>query len=225
MNELSTDAAHSTRPDLTSVSLGPRSIYRSYGKRWLDLALLILAAPIVIPLVGLLAVLIALDGSSPFFVQDRIGEKGHRFRMFKLRTMVPDAEQALAHVLQNDATLRQEWNRHQKLARDPRVTWIGAILRRASLDELPQLINVALGDMSLVGPRPMLVEQQALYPGKSYFRLRPGVTGNWQISDRHQSAFADRAQFDDVYSRTISLKMDLKILLATVGVVMRATGR
>jgi exopolysaccharide production protein ExoY len=200
-------------------------IYRRSVKRWLDVAFVAMALPFVVPVVLVLAFALRASGQSPFFSQDRVGKDGRVFKLWKLRTMVPDAEQRLRAHLQSDATARAEWEAYQKLSRDPRITEFGQFLRKSSLDELPQLLNVLLGDMSLVGPRPMMVDQQELYPGTAYYALRPGLTGTWQISDRNQSTFAQRAEFDADYERSLSFVKDLKILLATVGVVLRATGK
>jgi lipopolysaccharide/colanic/teichoic acid biosynthesis glycosyltransferase len=123
-----------------------------------------------------------------------------------------------------DPLLRQEWNQTQKLKADPRITRVGRLLRKSSLDELPQLWNVLIGDMSLVGPRPMMTSQQALYPGQAYYALRPGLTGYWQISERNESSFADRAGYDDRYERDVSLATDIRVLFATLRAVARGTG-
>lgn len=199
--------------------------YRRAVKRWLDMAFVLLALPFVVPVVLVLALSLRVSGQSPFFSQDRVGLGGRTFKLWKLRTMVPDAEERLKAYLQSDEAARQEWEAYQKLSRDPRITEFGQFLRKSSLDELPQLWNVLRGDMSLVGPRPMMVDQQDLYPGSAYYALRPGLTGTWQISDRNQSTFAQRAEFDADYERSLSLFKDLKILLSTVGVVLRATGK
>tara|TARA_R110000787_G_scaffold76726_1_gene169053 strand:+ start:6987 stop:7691 length:705 start_codon:yes stop_codon:yes gene_type:complete len=209
---------------------GPRAdsfkpqLYRNAGKRVLDVILCILGAPFALLLIGVMALLVARDGGAPFYSQDRVGRGGRIYRMWKLRTMVPDADAKLkAHLAENTAA-RTEWDRDQKLKSDPRVTRLGALLRRASMDELPQLWNVFKGDMSLVGPRPMMPEQKTLYPGSEYYTLRPGITGSWQISDRNESSFAERAIFDTSYSRNVSLGEDIRILVATVRVVLKATG-
>lgn len=199
--------------------------YRTHVKRALDIALVLVVLPVVLPLVLLLALLVALDGGRPFYEQERLGQGGRRFRMWKLRSMVADADAALAAHLAADPAARAEWDRDQKLRDDPRITRLGRIIRRTSLDELPQVWNVLAGDMSLVGPRPMLPEQRALYPGHAYFRLRPGLTGAWQVSDRNRTTFAARAEFDRAYDIALSLTADLAIIAATVGVVLRATGR
>ena len=138
--------------------------------------------------------------------------------------MVPDAEAMLQRHLDENPDAHAEWTSMQKLSFDPRCTSIGRLLRRSSMDELPQLFNVLIGDMSLVGPRPMLPEQQALYPGHGYYRLRPGMTGSWQVSARSESTFASRAGYDDTYERDVSFSCDALIIAKTVGVVLRGTG-
>lgn len=138
--------------------------------------------------------------------------------------MVPDAEAKLQAYLDANPEARAEWDSKQKLNADPRITKIGRILRKTSIDELPQLFNVLSGDMSLVGPRPMMPCQQALYPGHGYYRLRPGLTGSWQVSERHTSTFAERATYDDDYDEKLSFATDVGILAKTVGVVLRGTG-
>jgi len=200
-------------------------LYRRTLKRWMDIGFVLMALPFVAPVVLVLAAVLKVTGQSPFFTQDRVGLGGRTFRLWKLRTMVPDAEARLQDFLQKDDVARREWDAYQKLSHDPRITDFGQFLRKSSLDELPQLWNVLVGDMSLVGPRPMLVDQQELYPGNAYYALRPGLTGTWQISDRNQSTFAQRAEFDADYERNLSFFKDLKILLATVNVVLRATGK
>ena len=144
--------------------------------------------------------------------------------MVKLRSMVPDAEAQLQAYLEQNPQAREEWNRTQKLKSDPRITRVGRFLRRSSLDELPQLWNVLKGDMSLIGPRPMMIDQVKLYPGDAYFSLRPGITGPWQVSERNETEFADRARFDSGYLKELSFRTDLNILVRTFGVVMRCTG-
>lgn len=182
------------------------------------------AVPLTLPLVAVLAGVIALRGGKPFYSQFRIGRNGKLYKIWKLRTMIHDADQTLKVYLSQNPDARMEWQTTQKLKNDPRITPFGRMLRKTSLDELPQLWNVLNGTMSLVGPRPMMIEQEADYPGRAYYRIRPGITGLWQISDRNESRFRDRAKFDDEYDRTLSLKTDLYILKCTVGVVVRGTG-
>ena len=138
--------------------------------------------------------------------------------------MVHNADASLEMHLAADPAARAEWDLTQKLKNDPRITRFGRILRKSSLDELPQLWNVFRGDMSLVGPRPMMPSQSSLYPGQAYYRLRPGITGMWQVSARNESSFAERAGFDADYDNTISFKTDMGLLWATVRVVLRGTG-
>jgi exopolysaccharide production protein ExoY len=199
-------------------------VYRRYLKRTLDILMVGIAAPIVLPVVALLALLVALDGGPAFYVQDRIGLGGRIFRLWKLRTMVPDADRRLAEHLAADPAARDEWSERQKLRADPRITWMGRLLRKTSLDELPQLWNILRGDMSVVGPRPMMPDQMPLYPGRDYYRLRPGLTGFWQISDRNQISFAGRALHDAQYAERMSLLTDIIVILMTIRVVLRGTG-
>ena len=203
---------------------GGTGLYRRGAKRLVDLLFVLLLAPVALPVVLAMAAVVASDGKSPFYSQVRIGRGGRRFRMWKIRTMVPDADAALAACLAADDGLRAEWNRHQKLRHDPRITRIGRLLRKTSLDEMPQFFNVLTGDMSVIGPRPMMDGQDKLYPGRAYYALRPGVTGPWQVSDRHASSFADRARFDDAYQENLCFASDAALVMRTVGVVLRGTG-
>jgi lipopolysaccharide/colanic/teichoic acid biosynthesis glycosyltransferase len=200
-------------------------MYTAGGKRALDLLLLTLTAPFWLSLTGVAALVIWIaERKSPFYSQLRVGRHGKTFRLWKLRTMVVDADARLEAHLAADPQARAEWDATQKLRNDPRITALGFFLRKTSLDELPQLINVARGDMSIVGPRPIMVNQRTLYAGRAYFELRPGLTGLWQVSKRNECGFADRVRFDDIYCRKQSLKTDLAIMLKTVGVVLRGTG-
>ncbi len=200
------------------------SVYRTGFKRLLETLFILAALPIVLPTVLVLALFVASDGYSPFYSQKRVGRGGRIFRMWKLRTMVPNADALLDAYLARDPAAKHEWDTTQKLKDDPRITAVGRALRKTSLDELPQLWSVLTGDMALVGPRPMMVDQQSLYHGQSYYRLRPGITGPWQISDRNACEFRDRVRYDDQYDREVSLATDVGILVRTVMVVIRGTG-
>ena len=215
-------AAAEARHALPKVQTGP--LYRNVFKRGLDTLLVLMALPVTLPVVLVMALLVARDGASPFFLQKRVTKNGRIFHMVKIRTMVPDAEAYLASYLAKNPAARREWDETQKLKDDPRITRVGRLLRKTSLAELPQLWNVLKGDMSLVGPRPMMVDQQDLYPGRAYYALRPGITGSWQVSDRNNGTFAGRAKFDAEYYANLSLATDLSILLRTVSVVVRGTG-
>ena len=201
-----------------------RRTYRDFVKPALDVVLVILSAPITVPVIALLALLIALDGHNPFYSQMRVGKNGNPFRIWKLRTMVPNADRVLEEYLATDPKARAEWISKQKLQNDPRITKVGWYLRKCSLDELPQFLNVLNGTMSIIGPRPMMLSQENQYVGESYYDLRPGVTGPWQVSERNETDFCERATFDDEYGRTVSFRTDLRILFQTVGVVIKGTG-
>lgn len=202
-----------------------RPIYVHYGvKRAFDVAAVLLSAVFVFPLIALIAAIVALDGHNPFYTQKRVGRNGRTFRIFKIRTMVHDADVLLDTYLNENPDAKLEWETTQKLKDDIRITRIGRILRKASVDELPQLLNVLNGSMSLVGPRPMMLCQESLYPGTAYYRLRPGITGFWQISERNNCSFQDRAHYDAAYEQQISLSTDLRVLWRTVAVVLRGTG-
>ena len=164
------------------------------------------------------------DGGGAFYTQQRVGKDGRHFRMWKLRSMVSDADARMADYLASNPEARREWEQTQKLQRDPRITPFGYFLRRSSLDELPQLWNVLIGEMSLVGPRPMMLNQQSMYPGSAYYAVRPGITGLWQTAGRNRTTFEARAGFDTEYEGTLSFTSDMRILARTVSVVMRCTG-
>jgi exopolysaccharide production protein ExoY len=221
---LVSDEPRSILAKSANAGVGRKSHYGRIGKRGLDLVLVALTAPLTVPLIALMAVLVLLDGGNPFYTQKRVGRKGRSFRMWKLRTMVPNAKEELERLIASDDAIRSEWESSQKLKRDPRVTRVGRILRKTSMDELPQLFNVLRGDMSLVGPRPMMEEQKSMYPGSSYYVLRPGITGTWQVSARNHCGFRDRAEFDNDYAANMSLGTDLGILFKTVAIVARGTG-
>lgn len=201
-----------------------RSLYRSHLKRAFDIVFVIGISFVVVPVVLLLSLLVMLDGHWPFFVQDRVGRDGHVFRMLKLRSMVKDADKRLAEHLARDEAARVEWLRSQKLRNDPRVTRIGGFIRRCSLDELPQFWNVLMGQMSVVGPRPMMPSQRDLYPGRAYYALRPGVTGMWQVGTRNNTLFSTRARYDSEYYQKLSFGTDLVIILKTFRVMVLGTG-
>ncbi|WP_242652334.1 sugar transferase [Limimaricola pyoseonensis] len=198
--------------------------YRDGGKRAFDLVVVLCAALPVAFVVLVISLALMLSGQRPFYAQTRLGRQGRPFRMWKIRTMLPDAEEALAAHLDADPEARAEWQHSQKLRHDPRITPLGHFLRRSSLDELPQLFNVLRGEMALVGPRPMLPEQSAYYPGEEYYQMRPGLTGFWQTSERNAASFAQRAEYDRSYYRALSFATDLRVMLRTLLVVARGTG-
>jgi len=188
-------------------------------KRLLDVGVTLFSMPILAPLIGLCGLAIKLDSRGPvFFVQDRIGRDGRLFRMYKLRTMVANAEELKAATL-DERTI------HFKTLDDPRITRVGRILRKTSMDELPQLFNVLRGDMSLVGPRPTSVYLATYEPWHTVrLEIRPGLTGIWQIHGRNQTTFDERVRMDADYVKNLSLAGDLKLLGQTVAVVLKGRG-
>lgn len=197
------------------------------AKRSLDLTLGlgfgILAVPLLI-LVG--AAVLATSGFPILIRQRRVGRNGREFWLYKFRTMHRDAEAQLAHLLATDESARREWEVNRKLKRDPRVTPLGRFLRAASLDELPQLLNVLRGDMSLVGPRPIVQSELALYRDKArlYLEMRPGLTGLMQVSGRNDLDYDERVRLDAYYVRNWSVWLDLVVLTRTFAAVARGDG-
>lgn len=200
------------------------SFYKKYIKRLMDIAVVLVSAPITVPVALVLVLLIRREGGSAFYRQDRIGKDGDAFVCWKLRSMVMDADEKLEVYLDQNPEAKAEWDEFQKLREDPRITPIGRFMRRSSLDELPQLWCVLKGDMSLVGPRPFLPQQQSLYTGQIYYQVRPGITGLWQVSAHNDTNFASRVFYDDRYARNISFWADLKIMFRTVFVMFRGSG-
>ena len=187
------------------------------------LAFFVLLGPLYLLIAA--AVFIGMGGPVHYW-QTRLGQGGRPFRCYKFRSMVTGSDDILAYHLAHDAVARDRWERFQKLDDDPRVTPVGRVIRRLSLDELPQFYNVLRGDMSLVGPRPCLVRQRSLY-GSSwahYCQIRPGITGLWQVSGRNHLPYADRVALDVRYVTQWSLTLDAKILVRTVWVVLSGDG-
>jgi Undecaprenyl-phosphate galactose phosphotransferase WbaP len=195
-------------------------------KRWMDIVLTLLAGLALMPFLLLIALLIRLDtGESALFRQRRVGKGGREITVFKFRTMVANADRVLLDHLAKNPQAEQEWQVNQKLRNDPRITRSGRLLRRFSLDELPQLWNVLLGEMSLVGPRPIMPDQVDLYArSEIYQRVPPGITGLWQVSGRADTSFEERARFDEYYVRNWSLWLDIHILLRTFWAVVQQEG-
>ncbi|PSK82498.1 lipopolysaccharide/colanic/teichoic acid biosynthesis glycosyltransferase [Limimaricola soesokkakensis] len=200
--------------------------YNRFAKRLLDLVLVAILLVPLLPVIGTLYLLVRREGGPGFFGHERVGRNGVTFKCWKIRTMVPDAEARLAALLASDPEARAEWERDHKLRDDPRVTRLGALLRKTSLDELPQIWNVLKGEMSLIGPRPVTEAELSRYGHQSwvYLSLRPGVTGLWQVSGRNDIAYDERVALDARYLERLSMPLDLKILIQTVGAVLNRTG-
>jgi len=202
-------------------------VYKNWIARILDLLLILLATPYIILAFLVITVLIKFDSPGPvFYRQTRIGRFGRKFYIYKFRTMVQNADQILRNYLDSSPELKAQWLATHKLKQDPRVTRLGTMLRKSSLDELPQLWNIIVGDMSLIGPRP-IVEAEVEKYGKCfdlYVQVRPGLTGLWQVSGRNDTTYEHRVKLDEYYVRNKSLKFDLQILWQTLFVVLRKTG-
>ncbi|MBO4313265.1 MAG: undecaprenyl-phosphate galactose phosphotransferase WbaP [Desulfovibrio sp.] len=196
-------------------------------KRAIDLFFCIAFMPLLLLIGAALGLLIVCDSPGPvLYRQWRVGRNGRRIGVYKFRTMVRNADAVLKEMLEMDPELAAEWERDQKLRCDPRVTRVGAFLRKTSLDELPQLINVVTGDMSLVGPRPVVEGERGKYGPvfDEYCRVRPGITGLWQVSGRNNTSYAERVAYDHYYINNWSVWMDIWILCRTVPVVLTGYG-
>lgn len=220
----------SLEPDMQTASIEDdapgdwRQPLGGWAKRLLDLMVastaLILAGPILV----LIPLLIkATTGGPVLFVHRRIGFNGKVFDCYKFRTMVPNAEEVLERHLSCNPQAAQEWAANQKLKCDPRIFFLGNMLRKSSLDELPQLFNILRGDMSCVGPRPVVADELQRYGAASheYLKTRPGLTGLWQINGRNMTEYSHRVLLDTQYVRTWSLRRDLSILMRTIPAIMK----
>lgn len=195
--------------------------------RVLDITIALAGLIFVAPLMLVVAIAIKIqDGGPIVFGHSRIGYEGRAFRCWKFRSMVVDAEARLAALLARDPEARREWESDQKLRRDPRVTLLGRFLRVSSIDELPQLFNVLTGEMSLVGPRPIVTAEVARYGNRfsHYCSVRPGITGLWQVSGRNDTGYRKRVAMDTVFARRVSPKLYLALLFATVPAVLCRKG-
>jgi Undecaprenyl-phosphate galactose phosphotransferase WbaP len=201
---------------------GPR-----LAKFLIDLTATLLGGLIIVPLVAIIALLIKLDSPGPiFYRQIRIGQDGKSFKAWKFRTMVQYADKVLEEYLDQHPELQEAWERDHKLRQDPRVTRVGRFLRRTSLDELPQLWNILRGEMSLVGPRPIVDEEIPRYGDKFtlYTKVIPGLTGLWQVSGRNNITYDERVSLDAYYVRNWSVWLDVYILIRTLWVVVTGEG-
>lgn len=195
-------------------------------KRVIDLVLGAIGLVLSLPLFAIIALLIKLDSPGPvLYRHERIGRGGRSIRIWKFRTMVHNAEALLDDLVLQDEKLRAEWESNYKLKQDPRVTRIGRLLRRSSVDELPQILNVLKGEMSFVGPRPIVQEEVKFYEGgfELYKKVRPGLSGLWQVSGRSDTSYAYRVSLDEYYIRHWTIWLDLYILTKTAWVVISST--
>jgi len=196
-------------------------------KRVLDLSIVILASPVLLTLFGLISLIIHLDSpGAVFYTQLRIGQGGKKFGVWKFRTMVENADEVLEKYLSANPELRKEWEETHKLKNDPRITRMGRFLRKSSLDELPQILNVVRGEMGIVGPRPIIEEEAHHYGDKMkvYVQVRPGITGLWQVSGRNDLDYATRVRLDEYYVRNWSVWFDLYIIARTPWKMITGSG-
>src|SRR5208283_777839 len=197
------------------------------SKRIFDVIIASITLIVFLPLFACVVLLLKLTDPGPvIFRHIRVGQGGRRFACFKFRSMVLDSDKVLKALLESDPAARKEWDRTQKLANDPRITPVGKFLRQSSLDELPQLINVIRGDMSLVGPRPIVPSELTRYGDKLslYLQGRPGITGIWQVSGRNDCGYDRRIEMDANYVRNWRFSTDFVILLRTLGAVLAQRG-
>jgi exopolysaccharide production protein ExoY len=197
------------------------------AKRAFDVTTAMIAIVVFSPLLLMIMALVKFsDGGSIFYGHKRVGHNGRYFKCLKFRTMVVNGDEVLRRYLQNDPEAAKEWRATRKLKHDPRVTTVGTVLRKLSLDELPQLINILRGDMSIVGPRPVVDEELTLYDSFAvyYLQTRPGLTGLWQISGRNDVSYESRIAFDTHYVQNWSLLRDLSIIVKTIPAVCMSRG-
>lgn len=211
---------------ITSYSV-PKNNYYHFIKRGFDIVASSMGLLFLWPLFLIVCLLIRIESKgNAMFTQERVGLNGKRFKMFKFRSMYLGADQMLEELMANDPKLRKEYMTNKKLSKDPRITKVGRFIRKTSIDELPQLINVLFGDMSIVGNRPYL-PREIEDMGVSYnsiIKTKPGITGLWQVSGRSDLSFKKRCQIESTYSNICSLKLDYKILSKTFAVVLGCNG-
>lgn len=210
-----------------SRTLGRKVVSQNSLARIFDILLILLAAPYVALVFFIIAILIVADSGRPvFYRQTRIGRYGRKFQVYKFRTMVPNADEVLQTYLEQSPELKAEWLATHKLKNDPRVSRVGAFLRKTSLDEIPQLWNILVGDMSFIGPRPIVDAEVEKYGScfVLYKQVRPGLTGLWQVSGRNDISYDRRVELDEYYILNRSFKLDIEILLKTVWVVVGKKG-
>jgi Undecaprenyl-phosphate galactose phosphotransferase WbaP len=211
---------------MSSPAAAVRKRHHVAVKFGLDALVAIVILLVVAPVMCLAAILVKLDGGPVFFSQARIGRGGKMFQCLKFRSMSVRSSELLNDLLLRDPEAAKEWAETRKLRHDPRVTWVGAFLRKASIDELPQLFNVLRGEMSLVGPRPIVEQEVSRYAENIayYHAVRPGLTGLWQVSGRSSVSYDSRVQLDVSYVQNWSLTRDLMILLKTIPAVLQGSG-
>lgn len=211
---------HSSKYDLHQTN-------PSLGRRGLDIFIAGLALVFFSPLIVVLSVFIYIENPGPvFYGQRRLGRDGKLFRCWKLRSMMTDADQELENILRSDPRAAREWRACQKLRSDPRVTKVGRVMRLTSMDEIPQLLNILAGDMSIVGPRPITADEAPRYGRhiRAYSSVNPGLTGLWQVCGRSNTTYRRRVALDVMYTRRRNLILDAWIIIMTVPAVFGRKG-
>lgn len=212
---------------LPRLGAGPVPDFSALPIRCFDVVVSFVALLLLLPVMLIIALVIKGSSAGPMiFCQQRVGRHGEMFPCLKFRTMVIDAQDRLERLLSESEEARAEWARDQKLRYDPRITFIGGFLRKTSLDELPQLVNVLLGQMSIVGPRPIITNEIERYGKRfdDYCSVRPGLTGLWQISGRNDVSYAMRVRLDSLYARRQSLSLNVAICFRTVPALLASRG-
>lgn len=219
------EKVYTVEEEQVSEKLDIKKIMYFAIKRIFDITVSIIGLICLLPLMVIVKISYMLTGDfeSIFFTQNRIGKNGKEFKFFKFRTMIPNADDVLFRMLQEDKELAREYKINKKLRDDPRITRMGKVLRKTSLDELPQLINVFLGDMSMIGNRPYLPREKddMGFFYKEIVKTKPGLTGYWQTSGRSDTTFERRLELEQYYSNHYSLKMDIEIFIKTFLVVFK----
>ncbi len=230
VSPLNTETFHVYDLDLMmlKVNNNVRSSFNQFAKRTFDIVVSILLLPILLPVIGILAYFIKKESpGNVFYAHNRVGRDGKVVPVLKFRSMYSDSKERLEKLLESDPAIREEWEKNFKLKNDPRVTKIGKFIRESSLDELPQIFNVLKGDMSLVGPRPVVEEELKKYYKDSaeyYKMVKPGITGFWQVSGRSDTDYDFRVKVDTWYVYNWSLWLDIMVLIKTIRVVLLKEG-
>lgn len=214
--------------DVKTETISFKTMGYLFIKRIFDILISILGCILMLPVAIIVKISYILSGdyNQVFFCQDRIGKNGRLFKFYKFRTMVPNADEVLFKMLEEDLEITKEYKINKKIKDDPRITKVGKILRKLSLDELPQMINILLGDMSLIGNRPYLPREKE--DMEKYYndiiKTKPGLTGYWQVSGRSDISFNRRLELESYYSKHCGLKMDIEIFFKTFKVVLFGRG-
>lgn len=204
-----------------------KKYFYKYIKRTFDIICSLIGVVLLIPLIIIvkLCYIFTGDFKSIFYSQERIGKNGKKIHLLKFRSMVPDAEEKLKEILK-DPKYKKEWNKYRKLDNDPRITKVGKIIRKASIDETPQFINVLLGDLSLIGPRPLVIGELKSHGGSAalYESVRPGITGWWAVNGRSATTYKKRLALEYYYVRNCGFKLDLLCIFKTIKVIFTRDG-